>query len=81
MRVTINLMGVAACLLVALVAVEIIGKIGARSQDFEDAPCGVRLGDLTDAERGEEDVGIEAGLTEVEKQAVPLKQRLAWTAP
>lgn len=77
---TTYLLAVSACLLLVLTGFEIVGKVGARSQSFKSAPNGVRLEDLTDSERGEEDVGIEGGLGDVEKQEIPLRQRLAWSA-
>lgn len=77
---TTSLLAISACLLLVLVGFEVVGKIGAQSQDFKTAPNGIRLEDLTDTERGEEDVGIEGGLGEVERQQIPLKQRLAWSA-
>lgn len=77
---TTTLQGVSAGLMLVLVAIEVVGKIGAESQDFETAHNGVRLEHLTNTERGEEDIGIEGGLAEVERREIPLEQRLAWSA-
>lgn len=77
---TTNLLAVAASLLLLLVFAEITGKVGSRTGHFDHSVNGIRLSDLTDSERGEEDIGIEGGLSDVQRQAIPLKQRLAWTA-
>lgn len=90
------ILGVVAGILTALLIIETAGKLGAESiesVDILNAPPGkgrsrwgsrwghgIRKEDLTDAELGEEDVGVEEGLSHVQIRTVQPHQRLAYTS-